>query len=273
MISKTQVTVGAIVLVAVTAAVSAFVFSNWDPFPPTDYEDCAGRAAKTAKSKDGLSVLLSICRSEFKGRRKAGGGYDYYDSCQERAFDIKGPNPTPDEQTYVREQCSAYLDAQARVADKEAESERRARQAAQEARTRQLQAAQEARARELQAAQEARAQENRRVQEVQKRQLGALRNVKISETTIECYGTSCKINIAVSNASREVITGTSFGWMFPSLQDVSCPSELSTKHEETMKLQPGETTWVSFYALDAPPGGGPRAPKYCIRVTGVVITP
>jgi hypothetical protein len=70
LISKTQVIFGAIILVAMSAALSAFVFSNWDPFPPTDYEDCAGRAAKTAKSKDGLSVLLSLCRSEFKGRRK-----------------------------------------------------------------------------------------------------------------------------------------------------------------------------------------------------------
>jgi hypothetical protein len=280
LISKAQVTLSAIVLVAVTATVSVFIFSNWDPFPPKDFEDCASRAATTAKTKDALSVLLSICGSEFKGRRKAGGGYHYYDSCQERIFDIKGPNPTPDEQTYMREQCSAYLDAQARIAAEEAESARRAQRATQEERTRQLQAAQQARARELQATQEARAEENRRLQELQKRQFGALRNVKISETKIECHS-GCFFDLAVTNGSKEVVNGISFGWMFPSPQEVSCPGELSTKKKENyIKLMPGETRWVSLTVYDAPPrppGAEPFQrwvpPRYCIKVTGVEITP
>jgi lipoprotein NlpI len=290
---------GFAISIVVAATISAFVTSKWGSFAPKDYEECAQSAAKDARSKDALSVLLSICRSEFKGRRTAGGGYDYYDSCQERTFAIKGPNPTLDEQTYMREQCSAYLDARARVAAEEAESERRAQQAAQEARTRQLQAAQEvrarelqaaqeARARQLQAAQEARAEENRRLQELENRQVAALRSVKISETKIECYGNSCKIDLAATNGSKEVVTGISFGWMFPSSQEVSCPAELSTKKKESdIKLRPGETTWISIYATDAPPEPpgvvsdlsqrhlypGPWMPKYCIKVTGVDIAP
>jgi hypothetical protein len=265
--------------IVAAATISAFVTSKWGSIAPKDYEECAQSAAKDARSKDALSVLLSICSSEFKARRKADGGYAYYDSCQERTFDIKGPNPTPDERTYMREQCSAYLDARAQVAAEEEESVRRAEKAAREARAKELQAAQEARARQLQAAQEARAEENRRLQELQKRQLGALRSVKISETKIECY-LGCSFDLAVTNGSREVVTGISFGWMFPSLQDVSCPSELSTKHKESyIKLLPGETAWVSISAWDAP---RPRtveplerwAPsKYCIKATGVDIAP
>jgi hypothetical protein len=62
---------------------------------------------------DALSVLLSVCDSEFKGRRKAGGGYAYYNTCPGRNFDlgrtfeIKGPNPTPVEQKYKVESVSA----------------------------------------------------------------------------------------------------------------------------------------------------------------------
>jgi hypothetical protein len=100
-------------LIVVSAAVSAFVMSNWNPFSPKDYEDCAARAAKEAKSKDGLSVLLSVCRSQFEGRRKAGGAYTYYDSCQDKTFDIKGPNRNAGELKNINEECLAYLDKQA----------------------------------------------------------------------------------------------------------------------------------------------------------------
>jgi hypothetical protein len=118
---------GAAALIAATAAITAIVVTEWNLLPPRDYEDCAARAAKDAGSKDALSVLLSICRSPFKARRKSGGGYAYYDRCQDRTFDIKGPNPTADEQKYIREQCFTFLDAQARVAAEKEESKRRGR--------------------------------------------------------------------------------------------------------------------------------------------------
>lgn len=93
LISKLRAVLGAAILIVATSAVAAIVVPKWNPFPPKDYEDCAARAAKDAKSKDALSVLLSICGSEFEGRRKAGGGYTYYDSCQDRAFDIQRAKP------------------------------------------------------------------------------------------------------------------------------------------------------------------------------------
>jgi hypothetical protein len=98
--------------------------SKWDNlFPPTDYEDCAAHAAKTAKSKEALSVLISVCESEFRARRKD--GYDYYKSCPGRRFDIggtfniKGPK-TPDEQRYMEGQCSAAIEAERLTAKEEA---------------------------------------------------------------------------------------------------------------------------------------------------------
>ena len=73
----------------------------WNPFAPSDYEECAESAAKSAKTNEALKVLISTCASKFAGRRKVGGGYSYFDARQDRTFDIKGPNPTPDELKFI----------------------------------------------------------------------------------------------------------------------------------------------------------------------------
>jgi hypothetical protein len=44
-------------------------------FGPSDYEECAERAAKDARTNAALRVLLKTCRSKFQARRKTGGGY------------------------------------------------------------------------------------------------------------------------------------------------------------------------------------------------------
>jgi hypothetical protein len=262
LISKTQVISGAIILVAITAAVSAVVFSNWDPFPPTDYEDCAGRAAKTAKSKDGLSVLLSICLSEFKGRRKPiGGGYAYHhEHCSDLgAFTIKGPNPTPTEMRGINQQCSSHLQAlqeieaeKERRADELAEQKRRAQQAAQEARDRRLQAAQEARDRQLQAAQEARA-----VAEQQRRQrkLSAMTGVQIRAAGFKCteYDTcdwSVDLKVEVTDGSREALSKISVGLAFVQTSS-ACPSLYAERHTFDLNLSPGETRATTIKYIDA----------------------
>ena len=129
LISKLRAALWAAILIAATATVTTIIVSEWNLVPPTDYEDCAARAAKDAKSTEALSVLLSICDSDFKGRRKPGGGYAYYNSCQGhasdigRTFDIKGPNPTPDEQKLMNDQCLADIEHDDRVADQEALAE------------------------------------------------------------------------------------------------------------------------------------------------------
>jgi hypothetical protein len=87
----------------------------WTPLAPADYEECAGSAEKAA-SKDAKATLLSECGVKFAARRKAGGGYTYFDFMQNRHFDIAGPNPTPEEQRHIDEQYAEYLARERRSA-------------------------------------------------------------------------------------------------------------------------------------------------------------
>jgi hypothetical protein len=80
----------------------------WGARAPADYEQCAEPAEK-AESKETKAAQLAECGVKFAGRRKAGGGYTYFDFMQNRHFDIAGPNPTPAEQKYIDEQYAAYL--------------------------------------------------------------------------------------------------------------------------------------------------------------------
>jgi len=87
--------------------------AQWWHRAPADYEDCAEAAGKLA-SKEEKSAAIGECSAKFAGRRKAGGGYTYYDFMQDRSFDIAGPNPTPEEQKYIDEQYTVYLENQRR---------------------------------------------------------------------------------------------------------------------------------------------------------------
>ena len=88
--------------------------AQWWHRAPADYEDCAEAADKLA-TKEEKSAALGECSAKFAARRKANGsGYTYYDFMQDRSFDIAGPNPTPEEQKYIDEQYTAYLENQRR---------------------------------------------------------------------------------------------------------------------------------------------------------------
>jgi hypothetical protein len=289
LISKQRAVTAAAILVVATAAITAIAASKWNLFAPKDYEECSERAAKDAKSKDALSVLLSICRADFEGRRKAGGGYTYYDTCQSRTFDIKGPNPSPDEMKYMKMQCSAYLDEEARAAER-AESERRAQRAAQ---ARQLQAAQEARARQVQAAEEARARRLQEEQEARARQVQAAeearramelkkdsvtRNIHAALTNFECrefqwhadtkdkwattgyQGTgyqTCNdewpwidMKVKVTNGSKEAVSRVIVGLALVPAIGAACPSTYAEKHSLDINLSPGETRETKIERVD-----------------------
>jgi hypothetical protein len=87
--------------------------AEWWKRAPTDFEECA-EAAGSAATKAEKSAALSDCNAKFAGRRKPGGGYTYYDFMQDRSFDIAGPNPTPEEQKYIDQQYSLYLERERR---------------------------------------------------------------------------------------------------------------------------------------------------------------
>jgi hypothetical protein len=83
--------------------------AQWWSRAPADFEECADKAEKAATKAERTSQL-SECNAKFAGRRKAGGGYTYFDFMQNRSFDIAGPNPTPEEQKQIDEQYTAFLD-------------------------------------------------------------------------------------------------------------------------------------------------------------------
>jgi hypothetical protein len=80
----------------------------WGARAPADYEECA-EAAEKAATKEAKATQLAECGVKFAARRKAGGGYSYFDFMQNRHFDIAGPNPTPEEQRHIDEQYAEYL--------------------------------------------------------------------------------------------------------------------------------------------------------------------
>ena len=89
------------------------VSAQWWSHAPKDFEECADTAEKLT-SKEEKTAALAECNAKFAGRRKPGGGYTYYDFMQDRTFDIAGPNPTPEEQKYIDEQYTIYLENQKR---------------------------------------------------------------------------------------------------------------------------------------------------------------
>jgi hypothetical protein len=82
---------------------------------PADFEECSASAEK-AESKEAKASQLAECGVKFAARRKAGGGYTYFDFMQNRHFDIAGPNPTPEEQKHIDEQYADYLARERRSA-------------------------------------------------------------------------------------------------------------------------------------------------------------
>jgi hypothetical protein len=109
-----------LVAAAAAAAFVALVVVWLLPGPPVDlardYEDCVERVQSKSLATDEASGLLAGCGARFAGRRKAEGGYSYYDFMQDKKFDIAGPNPTPDERKAIDREYIGYLEAQRREA-------------------------------------------------------------------------------------------------------------------------------------------------------------
>ncbi|MCK1650205.1 hypothetical protein IVA88_01960 [Bradyrhizobium sp. 149] len=111
--------------------------AQWWKRAPVDFEACADAAEKAA-TKTEKTAALADCNAKFAGRRKAGGGYSYYDFLQDRSFDIAGPNPTPEEQKKIDESYTAYL-ANQRRSNEAAQAAARQQREQQEQQVQQLQ--------------------------------------------------------------------------------------------------------------------------------------
>lgn len=113
----------ALAMVGLLLLVTVGLFLSFSPKgsalgAPRDYEECVQAAPSTLNlprapsSNDAGGVALADCNARFAGRRKAGGGYTYYDFMQDRSFDIAGPNPTPEERNWIDREYIGYLDVQ-----------------------------------------------------------------------------------------------------------------------------------------------------------------
>ncbi len=91
-------------------------FGGSQPQSARDFEECVEQVHATSPPNDGVGALMTDCNVRFAGRRKADGGYTYYDFMQDRIFDIAGPNPTAEERKQIDQEYINYLDAQRREA-------------------------------------------------------------------------------------------------------------------------------------------------------------
>lgn len=109
-LSATVVALAALVLVTVWQGL------RWSaPIVAQDFEECAELAQNTSEGTQ-RAGLLTECGARFAGRRKAGGGYAYYDFLQNRSFDIAGPNPTEEERKRIDLEYVNFLDSERRDA-------------------------------------------------------------------------------------------------------------------------------------------------------------
>jgi hypothetical protein len=102
----------AIASLALLAGASAWIgYGGSGPSVAKDYEECADEAKTNASSDAEYSQLIMHCGERFAGRRKAGGGYAYFDFMQNKTFDIAGPNPTDSERKQIDHSYMEFLGA------------------------------------------------------------------------------------------------------------------------------------------------------------------
>src|ERR1700730_9068158 len=107
-------TAGALALLALV--VLCLGIRGSPPQSAQDFEECVEQVQAKAPSNDGRGALTTECSARVAGRRKAGGGYTYYDFMQDRNFDIAGPNLTAEERKEIDRAYMGFLDAQRREA-------------------------------------------------------------------------------------------------------------------------------------------------------------
>src|ERR1700686_5382435 len=91
-------------------------FHESQPQLARDFEECVEQVEAKSPDNDERRALTTACNARFAGRRKAAGGYTYYDFMQNRNFDIAGPNPTAQERKQIDREYMGFLDAQRREA-------------------------------------------------------------------------------------------------------------------------------------------------------------
>lgn len=228
------------ILMIAAAAISAIAVTKWNFSAPKDYEECVDGAAREAKSIDALSMLVSNCGSSFAGRRKEGGGYTYYDQCQGSTFDINGPNPTPDEARYIRDQCMGYLSAKSQMEAEEIELVRKKQQAAAAASS-----------------------------AFEARILAVIPAVRVTAGDFkDCEannGSFCKLGVEVTNGSQEPLSKIVISISNLTAVGNACPSSHASQFLINVRLSPGEKRETTIDVRDVELSKHPL----CIKVLNV----
>src|ERR1700722_1900890 len=99
-------------VIAVTFVAVAVSFRGSALESARDFEQCVEAIGANSSFTHERGIAMTGCNARFAGRRKAGGGYSYYDFMQGRSFDIAGPNPTAEERKQIDRKYIAFLDAQ-----------------------------------------------------------------------------------------------------------------------------------------------------------------
>ena len=93
----------------------ATIWLSVPPQTPRDFEECAEWAQNISGDSERVARIVD-CGARFAGRRKAGGGYVYFDLMQNRSFDIAGPNPTAEERARMYSEYIHFLESRRREA-------------------------------------------------------------------------------------------------------------------------------------------------------------
>jgi hypothetical protein len=266
--------IGAAAALAVVAAVLIW-HSDWNPFLPKDYEECIESAAKSAKSKEALNILTSSCGSRFVGRRNGRRGYVYFDGRQNRSFDIAGPNPTSDEWASVDKAYNQHL---ADVA-KNDEIQRLELAEQQRQQYEEYQRAVNEQAERTRKLQQVQAEQDRKQQQVQadleRRRQAALSRIAVTSYSVDCVYQSLpgcpsyKVTATIRNQSTETISMLAVGWVFFPEGEINCPTYVQMKHQEGVRLRPGDSLVMNVDGRDGP---GSRAFRYCVVVLRAATT-
>jgi hypothetical protein len=93
---------------------------------PSDYEECADRAARETQDRNALNIRLETCHATFPARRKPGGGYQYCLVFQREVecIDVRSPKMSRQDWDQV-DRRSAAIQAETRLRAFELERQQR----------------------------------------------------------------------------------------------------------------------------------------------------
>jgi hypothetical protein len=266
MFAAWRVTSKAMACVFLLALFCTPVFAQWwNPFAPSDYEECSESAARTAKTNEALKILISACASKFVGRRKVGGGYTYFDPRQNRSFDISGPNPTHDEVKRIDADHAAQIKADVALQAQQAEANRQLeRELAEKEAERQIYAAEMGRRAQIAAAETAR------------RTQIAASQLRASPDRFDCLYPALEncddfdLTVTVKNSSKEIVKSFELGWTFVSKDTPNCPNAIPGKTWKDIRLRSNDTTVLNIKGHD-----GPKSLKsrICVGITALDMSP